>query len=154
MDIITSHGTQPINVARLLPDSTNISGHTITELLDKFVKTIPTITPLLYQECKESLTKLVKLNLLLPLGLNDVLKELDSRSLKPDEMVACMKWWIECNKGHSSIPASTRSSLNDTTKAQFLEAAVSNSIHFVKYSFSSTYSKSGESIKSCLSCQT
>ncbi|CAO3637571.1 unnamed protein product [Mucor hiemalis] len=124
LDIMTSHGTQPINAARTVPDNTTLAGHAITELLDKFVKTIPTITPVFLQECKESLSKLAKLNLLSPLGLNDVLRELDTRSLQPDEMVACMKWWIECNKGNTTIPSSTRSAINEATRAQFLGAAV------------------------------
>lgn len=124
LEIMTSHGTQPVNVARTVPDSSSLTGHVITDLLDKFIKTIPTITAVLFQECKESLTKLAKMNFLQPLGLSDVLKELDARSLKPDEMVACMKWWIECNKGNTSIPAATRSSLNATTRDQFLDAAV------------------------------
>ncbi|GAA5813959.1 hypothetical protein MFLAVUS_007449 [Mucor flavus] len=126
LEIMTSHGTQPINNARTIPDGTSLTGHVITELLDKFIKTVPTITPVLFRECKESLTKLAKLNLLHPLGIKDVLKELDTRSFQPDEMVACMKWWIECNKGNSSIPATTRSALDEATRSRFLESAIMN----------------------------
>lgn len=124
LDIMTSHGIQPVNSARTVPDKTSLTGHVITELLDKFIKTIPTVTAVMSQDCKDSLIKLAKLNMLLPLGIKDVLKELDTRSLKPDEMVACMKWWIECNKGNTCIPATTRSALNETMRAQFLDAAV------------------------------
>jgi hypothetical protein len=124
LEIMTSHGTQPVTIARTVPDSTSLTGHAIAELLDTFIKTIPTITPVIFQECKESLTKLNEFNLLSPLGINDVLKELDTRSLKPDEMVACMKWWIEYNKGNTSIPSSTRANINSNTSAQFLDAAV------------------------------
>ncbi|OBZ84104.1 hypothetical protein A0J61_07846 [Choanephora cucurbitarum] len=124
LDIITSHGVQPITLARLVPDSTSLTGHVITELLDTFVKTIPTITPIVFEECRESLNKLGKFNLISSLGLEDVLKELNTRSLKPDEMVACMKWWIECNKGNNRIPAQTRANINQDTRAQFLDAAI------------------------------
>ncbi|KAI8974636.1 hypothetical protein BDB01DRAFT_805850 [Pilobolus umbonatus] len=122
--LMTSHGTQPITRARTIPDSTTVTGHVITQLLDVFIKTIPTLTPVMFQNCKESLIKLTKLGLLTPLGLPDVLQELESRSLTHDEMVACMKWWIECNKGNSAIPAATRTSINENTRAQFLGAAV------------------------------
>lgn len=124
LNIITSHGIQPISITRTVPDHLSLSGHSITQLLDRFVKTIPTIPSSVFQECKQSLTKLTSYGLLQPLGLNDVLKELDTRSLQPDEMVACMKWWVECNVGNVAIPASTRNNLNETTRAQFLETAV------------------------------
>lgn len=124
LDIMTSHGVQPITVSRTIPDSTTLTGHVITELLDTFIKTVPTITPIMLKECKESMTKLTGFNLLSPLGINDVLRELDQRSLKEDEMVACMKWWIECNKGNVAIPSATRTNINDTVRAQFLGAAV------------------------------
>jgi hypothetical protein len=124
LDIMTSHGVQPITVARTIPDSTTLTGHVITELLDKFIKIVPTITPIMLKECKESMTKLTGFQLLSPLGINDVLRELDQRSLKEDEMVACMKWWIECNKGNVAIPSATRTNINDTVRAQFLGAAV------------------------------
>ncbi|KAI9486689.1 MAG: hypothetical protein EXX96DRAFT_496731 [Benjaminiella poitrasii] len=124
LDVMTSHGIQPITATRTVPDKTSLVGHAITELLDKFIKTVPTITPIVYQECKESLAKLTKLNLLYPLGMDDVLKELNLRSLKEDEMVACMKWWIECNRGNTSIPESTRTSIDDLVRTRFLEAAI------------------------------
>ncbi|KAI7898765.1 uncharacterized protein BX663DRAFT_579996 [Cokeromyces recurvatus] len=124
LDIITSHGIQPITITRCVPDKMSLAGHAITELLDRFIKTIPTITPIVFQECKESVTKLANFDLLHSLGINDVLKELNMRSLKEDEMVACMQWWIECNKKNPSIPKSTLDSINDLIRTQFLDAAI------------------------------
>ncbi|CEP14613.1 hypothetical protein [Parasitella parasitica] len=128
LNIMTSHGIQPIDMARTVPDSTNVAGHVITELLDVFIKTIPTITPSVSQECKESLAKLTGLDLLAPLGFNDVIKELDARSLEQNEMVACMKWWIECNKNNASIPKHTRDLVigNSAARTKFLDAAIMN----------------------------
>ncbi|KAG0933842.1 hypothetical protein G6F57_009475 [Rhizopus arrhizus] len=124
LTIMTSHGIQPINTTRTVPDHLSLTGHSVTQLLDKFIKTIPTIPSTVYQDCKEGITKLTNYGLLLPLGLSDVLKELAARPLQQDEMVACMRWWVECNTGNTAIPASTRSSINDATRAQFLEAAI------------------------------
>ncbi|CEG67361.1 hypothetical protein RMATCC62417_03805 [Rhizopus microsporus] len=124
LNIMTSHGIQPITIARTVPDTMSLTGHNITQLLDKFIKTVPTITSIVYEECKDGMKKLTDHGLLQPLGLNDVLKELDSRSLTVDEMIACMKWWIECNVGNTAIPATTRNNINETTRAQFLGAAV------------------------------
>ncbi|KAI7866109.1 uncharacterized protein EV154DRAFT_475102 [Mucor mucedo] len=124
LDIMTSHGIKPVNRARTVPDRTSVTGHVITELLDTFIKNVPTLTHIMAQECKESLVKLEKLSMLVALGIKDVLAELETRSLKPEEMVACMKWWIECNKGNKCIPAATRAVINEATRAEFLDAAV------------------------------
>ncbi|KAI9250278.1 hypothetical protein BY458DRAFT_559759 [Sporodiniella umbellata] len=124
LNIITSHGVQPINITRTVPDHLSLSGHGVTQLLNRFIKTIPTVPSSVYQECKENLAKLTTYGLLQPLGLSDVIKELEARSLQPDEMVACMKWWVECNVGNTAIPSSTRNSLNDSTRLQFLGSAV------------------------------
>ncbi|EPB82838.1 hypothetical protein HMPREF1544_10405 [Mucor circinelloides 1006PhL] len=128
LDVMTSHGIQPITVARSVPDYTNVRGNEVTKLLDGFVKTIPTITPVISEDCKESITKLTKFNLLVPLGFNDVLKELDTRSLKEKEMVCCLKWWFKCNKNDESIPKQTRDHVinNASARSKFLEAAIMN----------------------------
>lgn len=124
LDIMTSQGIKPVNQARTVPDRTSVTGHVITDLLDTFIKTVPTITPVMAQECKKGVEKLEKLNMLVALGIKDVLNELDTRSLQPDEMVACMRWWIECNKGNQCIPAATRAAINESTRAEFLDAAI------------------------------
>ncbi|KAI8973522.1 hypothetical protein BDF20DRAFT_837459 [Mycotypha africana] len=128
LDIMTSHGVRSITVARTVPDITTVVGHDVTELLNSFIKTIPTVTWATYQLCKDSID-ILKNNkkLLLPLGVQDVLKELDQRSLKPAEMVACMKWWIECFKGNQAIPADTVQIIRqnmDGVCSQFLQAAI------------------------------
>ncbi|KAI8369380.1 uncharacterized protein BYT42DRAFT_617411 [Radiomyces spectabilis] len=121
--IMTSHGVQPITITRLLPRDT-WSGKNVAEMLNTFVKTIPTVSPLLMENCKDGLDKLARFGFLQPFGIADVLKELDMRSLTPDEMVACMKWWIECNLGHPSIPEATRQSIDATSTRKFMEAAI------------------------------
>ncbi|GAN09771.1 HATPase_c domain protein [Mucor ambiguus] len=128
LDVMTSHGIQPITIARSVPDYTSVKGSEITKLLDGFVKTIPTITPTIQEDCKESITKLTKYSLLVPLGFNDVLKELDTRSLEEKEMVCCLKWWFKCNKNDECIPRQTRDHVinNAIARQRFLEAAIMN----------------------------
>ncbi|KNZ80421.1 Sacsin [Termitomyces sp. J132] len=50
------------------------------------------------------------------IGFEDVLRELRSRPLMEDEMVACLKWWISINKEASKFQLAPRT--------QFLEAAI------------------------------
>ncbi|CAO3598362.1 unnamed protein product [Absidia cylindrospora] len=121
--LMTSHGVQPATVTRTLPDESFIMGPSITDLLNSFVKTIPTTTPIIRKQCKDGLQKLVKTGLLQYMGMMDVLKELDARSLSCNEMVGCMKWWIECQKGNQMIPTTTLRNL-DTTRAKFFMSAV------------------------------
>ncbi|KAI8335578.1 hypothetical protein BC941DRAFT_430703 [Chlamydoabsidia padenii] len=121
--LMTSHGVQPVTVARTLPDETFVIGPKVTDLLNSFVKTIPTTTPIIHKECKDGLQKLTKAGLLQYLGMMDVLKELDGRSLSSDEMVACLKWWIECQRGNPMIPSTTLRNL-DTTRSKFFMSAV------------------------------
>jgi hypothetical protein len=121
--LMTTHGVQPVTVARTLPDETFVIGPKVTDLLNTFVKTIPTTTPILSKECKDGLQKLTKAGLLQYLGMMDVLKELDTRSLTADETVACLKWWIECQRGNQMIPATTLRNL-DTTRSKFFMAVV------------------------------
>ncbi|KAI8099843.1 uncharacterized protein BX664DRAFT_273355 [Halteromyces radiatus] len=121
--VMTSHGVQMVTVTRTLPDETYVLGPSVTDLLNVFIKTIPTTTPIVQKECKEGIQKLAKAGLLQYLGMMDVLKELDTRSLTSDEMVACMKWWIECNKMNQMIPATTLRNL-ETTRSKFFTAAV------------------------------
>ncbi|KAK4520409.1 Vacuolar protein sorting-associated protein 13 [Mucor velutinosus] len=128
LDVMTSHGIQPITIARSVPDYTSVKGNEITKLLDGFVKTIPTITPVISEDCKDSITKLTKFNMLVPLGFNDVLKELDTRSLEEKEMVCCLKWWFKCNKNDECIPRQTKDHVinNASARQKFLEAAIMN----------------------------
>ncbi|KAL0090981.1 hypothetical protein F4703DRAFT_1790933 [Phycomyces blakesleeanus] len=125
LQLMTSHGIQSITAARTLPEDSFIS-RSVTELLDAFVKTVPTLTSSFTRDCKEGLTKLTGFGLLQPLGMGDILKELNTRALNEDEMVACMKWWVECNKKNPSIPSAFIESLDITVKNRFLDAAILN----------------------------
>ncbi|KAL9545961.1 hypothetical protein MBANPS3_006886 [Mucor bainieri] len=126
LDVITSHGVQPVAIARSVPDYSSVKGSEMTQLLDGFVKTIPTITRVIQADCKESIAKLAQYSLLVPLGFNDVLKELDTRSLDEKEMVCCIKWWFKCNKNDECIPQQTRDHVvnNPSARQRFLDAAI------------------------------
>ncbi|KAI9302818.1 hypothetical protein BJ944DRAFT_242011 [Cunninghamella echinulata] len=123
LQIMTSHGIQMTTVTRTLPDETFIAGPSVSEYLNTFIKTIPTVTDILHKEAKEGCQKLIKAGLLQPLGMMDVLKELDIRSLTSEEMIPCMKWFMECQKGNPLIPSTTIQNL-DSTRVKFFAAAV------------------------------
>ncbi|CAO3616217.1 unnamed protein product [Cunninghamella blakesleeana] len=123
LQIMTSHGIQMITVTRTLPDETFIAGPSISEYLNTFIKTIPTVSDSLQKDAKEGIKKLIKAGLIQPLGMMDVLKELDIRSLTNEEMIACMKWFIECQKGNPLIPNTTIQNL-DSTRVKFFSSAV------------------------------
>lgn len=91
--IMTSHGIQPVTSARVLDGQ-----HMASNMVNPFVKTIPTIPDYIMTECKESMDKFKSFSLLRPLDLDDILKELDTRSLNETEMISCMKWWIDYSK--------------------------------------------------------
>lgn len=113
MQIMTSHGIQPITVARLLPDISS-QQHV---LLNEFIKTVPTIPMHVLDNAKDGVDKLKKFGLLKVLDLQDVLKELDTRILKAPEMVACLKWWIEDMKSGVIVDM-------PDVRQRFLDAAI------------------------------
>ncbi|ORX61525.1 hypothetical protein DM01DRAFT_1404308 [Hesseltinella vesiculosa] len=122
--IMTSHGVQPATVTRTLPDDGfTLASPRLSELINTFVKSIPTLSAVIELKCKDSIRKLQTAGLLEPLGMADVLKELDTRSLTSAEMVACLKWWIECNRQNPLIPQSTLQQLG-STRSKFFSAAV------------------------------
>ncbi|KAG0163756.1 hypothetical protein DFQ28_010199 [Apophysomyces sp. BC1034] len=122
--LMTSHGIQSVSTSRILSDCTlngGVSDNSLDMLLNTFVKTIPTLMPIMVKECNKSIKKLVSLSLLKSLGISDVFKELNTRALNVDEMVGCMKWWIECNKWTIK---SGEGNLDEATCARFLDAAI------------------------------
>ncbi|KAI8149845.1 hypothetical protein BJV82DRAFT_2121 [Fennellomyces sp. T-0311] len=112
--IMTSHGIQSTTQTRILPDP----GFNAPQLLNDFIKTIPTVTPIMMESCKESIDKLKLFGILRMFGINDVLQELDARPLKTSEMTACMKWWIDQNKAPSGAAEIMQA------RQQFLDAAI------------------------------
>ncbi|KAI9320075.1 hypothetical protein BX666DRAFT_1853391 [Dichotomocladium elegans] len=111
--IMTSHGIRPVNGARTLPDPTDPQ----YALLSEFIKSVPTITPLVQDNAKDGVDKLRRVGLLKMLDFQDVIKELDIRTLRPTEMVACMKWWIE------NMRSGTIANVPDIRR-RFLDAAL------------------------------
>ena len=59
-----------------------------------FIKTVPTIPPELEAMCPEVIKYYKSLGLLMPISTEDVMQELASRSLRHDEMIAFLKWWV------------------------------------------------------------
>lgn len=106
--LMSSHGIQPATSIRTLPPATGLSGPQMNDLLNTFIKTIPTISDAVAQECDKSIEKLKKYDYLKVLDVADVLNELDTRPLTENEMVACMQWWIQHNKSNSVPPPTTK----------------------------------------------
>ncbi|KAI8067960.1 hypothetical protein BC940DRAFT_273450 [Gongronella butleri] len=122
--IMTSHGVQPATITRTMPDeSYTLTSPSLSEMLNTFVKSIPTLSTAIEKQCKDTVRKLTQAGILVPLGMDDVLKELDTRSLNTQEMIAAMKWFIECAKGNPLIPKSTLQGL-DASRNKFMAAAV------------------------------
>ncbi|KAI7858717.1 hypothetical protein BDC45DRAFT_531271 [Circinella umbellata] len=120
--LMTSHGVQSALNARILPNP----GFNSPQLLDEFIKTIPTMTPILMDTCKKSIDKLESFGILRKLDMNDVLKELDTRPLNTSEMTACMKWWIDQNKKNmsSSVLVTNNNQEMVQMRQRFLDAAI------------------------------
>ncbi|KAI9494351.1 hypothetical protein BDB00DRAFT_974372 [Zychaea mexicana] len=113
--VMTSHGVQAATQTRILPEPVFNS----PQLLNDFIKTIPTITPVMLQTCKDSVEKLKSFGILRTLDMNDVLKELEARPLNTSEMTACMKWWIDQNKNARIAGADILQA-----RKRFLDAAI------------------------------
>ena len=120
--LMTSHGVQSALNARILPDP----GFNAPQFLNDFIKTIPTMTPILMDTCKKSIDKLQSFGILRKLDMNDVLKELDTRPLNTSEMTACMKWWIDQNKKNmsSSVLVTNNNQEMIQMRQRFLDAAI------------------------------
>jgi hypothetical protein len=125
MQLITSHGIQPISITRSL--SSEDPGSTASELINKFVKSIPLVSISPYATADAPLQKLKAEKKLKPLGIRDIFQELESRSLSIDEMIICMKWWINLNENSTSgyTNAETKELLNlPQTRPNFLRTAI------------------------------
>ncbi|KAI9246456.1 hypothetical protein BDA99DRAFT_592382 [Phascolomyces articulosus] len=118
--LMTSHGVQSALQSRILPEP----GFNTPQLLNEFIKTIPTITPIVMDTCKKSVEKLQTFGILRKLDISDVLKELDTRPLNSSEMTSCMKWWIDHNKNSSIIGGTAPSQEMMQMRQKFLDAAI------------------------------
>ncbi|KAG6891738.1 hypothetical protein C0992_006158 [Termitomyces sp. T32_za158] len=80
-----------------------------------FLKQLPLLPENILADASTTIGILQSRGLIKSIGFEDVLKELHSRPLAEDEMVACLKWWISVNKEASKFQLAPR---------KFLEAAV------------------------------
>ncbi|KAG6878540.1 hypothetical protein C0993_004438 [Termitomyces sp. T159_Od127] len=81
-----------------------------------FLKQLPLLPENILADASSTIGILQSRGLIKSIGFDDVLKELRSRPLTEDEMVACLKWWISVNKEASKFQLAPRT--------QFLEAAI------------------------------
>ncbi|KAG5340675.1 hypothetical protein C0989_000825 [Termitomyces sp. Mn162] len=81
-----------------------------------FLKQLPMLPEDILADAPTTIGILQSRGLIKSIGFEDVLRELRSRPLMEDEMVACLKWWISINKEASKFQLAPRT--------QFLEAAI------------------------------
>ncbi|ORX44853.1 hypothetical protein BCR36DRAFT_334006 [Piromyces finnis] len=87
LSILTTKGVVSINDARL-PNKT----------MQAFIKEIPIIHEKIIDECKDMVNTLKSQNLIMPISINDIYNELNSRIFNHDELIQLMKWWIDYSK--------------------------------------------------------
>jgi hypothetical protein len=81
--ILSTHGVLPISNVRL--PNLEMAG---------FIKTIPTVPKYLLEQCDTFFNKAKESEIIVELGLQDVLDELKSRTLPEEEIIKILKWWI------------------------------------------------------------
>ncbi|KAG0011532.1 hypothetical protein BGZ80_000622 [Entomortierella chlamydospora] len=84
LSILSSHGVKELDKVRI-PDST----------MSAFLKQLPTIPTSVYTGSQKFIDKLEKAGKVQKISFNDVLRELESRTLTEPQMVAMLKWWID-----------------------------------------------------------
>ncbi|RIA98304.1 hypothetical protein C1645_812855 [Glomus cerebriforme] len=104
LPILSTNGVLPITNVRI-PNS-EMAG---------FIKTIPFVPKIIFEQCYIFFRKVKNMNLIKELTLDDVLYELDSRTLSEDEITDLLKWWISYRSKETNV--------NATKVAQFLQFA-------------------------------
>ncbi|KAJ2964603.1 hypothetical protein NQZ79_g415 [Umbelopsis isabellina] len=124
MEVMTSQGIRSLSITRSISPSD--PGMQVSDLVTKFIKTIPLVLIPQEGELGAAFKKLVSTKRLKTLGIKDVLKELESRPLNNEEMIACMKWWIKLQENRQAgWDAETKMLLNSPqTRAEFLAKAL------------------------------
>ncbi|KDQ27869.1 hypothetical protein PLEOSDRAFT_50988 [Pleurotus ostreatus PC15] len=94
--LISSVGVRPVSEIRL-PEAK----------LSTFLKSLPMVPDEVMNDAKLMVTSLRNRGMLLSITSEDVIKELHSRPLDTEEMIACLQWWIDMNKfgGDPNLPA-------------------------------------------------
>ncbi|GBB83189.1 hypothetical protein RclHR1_00010071 [Rhizophagus clarus] len=85
MLILSTQGVLPISNVRL--PNPKMAG---------FIKTIPIVPKTLLEQCNAFFSKAKEIELIVELGLQDVLDELKSRTLSDEEIINLLRWWISC----------------------------------------------------------
>jgi hypothetical protein len=116
LSIISSAGVQSVEGVRL-PDA-SLSG---------FIKNVPVLPPELTGE-KGLIAFLQRRNLIKSITFEDVLKELRSRPLSEEEMVACLNWWISIYERSDNPKVKRGEGLVEANRSEiqnkFLETAI------------------------------
>ena len=79
-------------------------------ILAKFIKDLPTLHSDHVEKAPEFVAHIRSRALVKDIMMDDVFNELTRRALSPEEMIACLKWWISV-AAHPSYDASLRSRL-------------------------------------------
>ena len=100
--LISTAGVRDVSEVRL-PDST----------LSGFLKYLPVLQEDILTDAQGMITSLETRGMIKPITFADVLKELRSRPLAEDEMIACLAWWIGMSKQLTTSNLSHRAELLD-----------------------------------------
>ncbi|KAJ3027400.1 hypothetical protein HDV00_011219 [Rhizophlyctis rosea] len=103
LSILSSKGVMPATSVRIM-----------NEKMKGFIKEVPVIPEVIASKCTD-MVEALKHKGLRPLGLDDVFRELESRSFNVEEMVAVMRWWIDYRKTQA---------VSQTELDRFLRSAV------------------------------
>ena len=88
-------GKQPLSLMSSKGVLPATSVRAMDEKMKGFIKEVPVVPDLVAEAAKEMIEYLRAENLLKPLGLEDVFREVESRVLETEEVVSVMQWWIE-----------------------------------------------------------
>jgi hypothetical protein len=124
MEVMTSHGIRSLSITRSI--SPTDPGMQVSDLVTKFIKTIPLVLIPQEGELGAAFKKLASAKRLKTLGIKDVFKELESRPLNDEEMIACMKWWVKLQENRQAgWDAETKVLLSShQTRGEFLAKAL------------------------------
>ncbi|KAG0222294.1 hypothetical protein B0O80DRAFT_113406 [Mortierella sp. GBAus27b] len=104
LSVLSSHGVKPLDQVRI-PDA----------VMSAFLKELPTLPPAVYSGSQKFMDKLEKAGKVQKISFNDVLRELESRTLTEAQMVAMLRWWGDY---------STRQAISDADYRAFFQTAL------------------------------
>lgn len=86
-------------------------------VFSQFLKHLPVLPDSAMQECAPTVGALQSRGMILAITFNDVLSELREHPLNEDELVACLKWWID-------LPSSSTGVHTAPIRTELLNAAI------------------------------